>query len=97
MNVTRPKLAAPHLQHLTRLRLWLAAGWVAFLAASAALAPMVYLTDYLIDITGGDPRLPVWLGFYSLVFLSLWLCGLLACILLMILRPGEAANSEPTS
>ena len=34
-----------------RLRKWLAAGWVAFLSASAGLAPIVLLMDQVVEYT----------------------------------------------
>lgn len=80
------------------LRHWLSAGWVSFLAASAALAPSVYLIDYLVEITGGDTRLPVPLSFYTLAFVTLWLCALLACWLLMLLKSkmrDRAPDTDP--
>ncbi len=85
MNVTTPPSAATPSPSPT-VRRWLAAGWVAFLAASAGLPAIVYLMDKVVEVSNGDTDLPVPLGIYSLTFLSLWLTALLACWLLMVLQ-----------
>ncbi|GEM_PF-2592737 len=71
-----------------RVRRWLAAGWVSFLAAAAGLAPSITIMDHIVAVTGGHQDLPVPLSLYSLLFLTLWATALAACLMAFLLQAG---------
>ncbi len=69
-----------------RVRRVLASGWVSFLAACAGLAPSITLMNTVAEVTGGHIGLPVPLGLYSLMFLTLWATAMAACLLAFLLQ-----------